>query len=129
MTVGELLQRMPADEFQRWKVLERFDPWGQRRDDWRIVLLSAQIAGLAGAKKSAEKKLPNPLAFKAVDCILEFNTELPDDPEDIDPIDAEQERARRAAEIERTALRMFGVGIKDVVPKKLIQEHDKPKGD
>jgi hypothetical protein len=129
MTVGELLQRMPADEFQRWKVLERFDPWGQRRDDWRIALLSAQIAALAGAKKSVENRLPDPLAFKAIDCILEFNTDLPENPEDIDPIDAEAERAKRAAEIEKTALRMFGVGAQHVVPKKIIQEHDKPKGD
>jgi len=124
MTVGELLQRMQADEFERWKILEGLDPWGQRRDDWRIALLSSQVAAIAGAKKR------DGYSFKAIDCILEFNTDLPEDEDDDSGIDASVAREKRASEIERQVLKMFGVGGKqNVMPtKKVIQEHDKPKG-
>lgn len=112
---------MTAEEFHRWKILERLDPWGQRREDWRIALLASQMAALVGAKKQ------DGTAFKAVDCMLEFNTDLPADEDD----ESEETREERAAAIERQVLKMFGVGGKapSVVPKKkIIQEHDKPKG-
>jgi len=116
---------MSAEEFQRWKVLERIDPWGERREDWRIALLASQVAGLAGAKKSKVAALPAADTFKAIDCILEFNMELPEVEEDIDPIDAEAAQQKRAAEIQGQVLRMFGFGAKQVAKKKIIQEHDK----
>lgn len=47
-------------------MLERLDPYGQRRDDWRIAKLSALVATLVGAKK------PDGTAFSAADLLLEF---------------------------------------------------------
>jgi hypothetical protein len=119
MTRSELLTRMDADEFEDWKILEQIDPWGQQREDWRIALLASQVAGLVGSKKQDGKP------FRAVDCLLEFKTDLPDSPDDDDPQTAEEQRRQRAAAIERQMLGSMGIGGKKTGAKKLIQEVDK----
>lgn len=51
MSRRQLLRAMDAQELLEWRVLEQVDPWGQRRDDLRIALLSAQIANYLGATR------------------------------------------------------------------------------
>ena len=57
MTRRQLLRATDSAELLEWRVLEGLDPWGQRRDDWRMARLAAQLAAFLGAK-NADGKVP-----------------------------------------------------------------------
>lgn len=45
MTRRELMSRLDAAERLDWQVLEDIDPWGQRREDYRIGVLAWVLLG------------------------------------------------------------------------------------
>lgn len=40
---------MPSSEFSEWMALERVEPLGAERDDWRSALMASQIINHLGA--------------------------------------------------------------------------------
>mgnify|MGYP003577192317 FL=1 len=90
---------MDAGEYARWRVLEKIDPWGERRMDWRFALLASQVSALVKAKTEDGRKV------RAIDCLLEFKIpEIEDEQEEPDPIDEELRRRARVANIEKQML-------------------------
>lgn len=67
MTVGEIETRMTARELVEWELLEKIEPFGEKRADYRAALIAQQIVNVAIIKPSARKKID---AF-----LLEFKTE------------------------------------------------------
>lgn len=65
MTVAEIYQTMPSSEFERWRVLEWVDPWGQRRADFQFGMLASVVANALGAKNNGQP-------FSANDFLLQF---------------------------------------------------------
>ena len=51
MTVGEMLQRMSAEEFTEWQIMDRtFDPFGSWRDDYRAGTMMVPVVNLLRSK-------------------------------------------------------------------------------
>ena len=46
MTVGELSDRMTAREMAEWEILERIEPFGESRADYRMALAASQIVNI-----------------------------------------------------------------------------------
>ena len=43
MTVGDLLDRMPADEFAEWQAFDQLEPLGGVADDYRAGIMAASL--------------------------------------------------------------------------------------
>lgn len=64
MPVGEMLDRMPAQELREWMAFASLEPIGEARGDWR----AAQVAQMLVAVNMGKGKKPPPIA----DFLLRF---------------------------------------------------------
>jgi hypothetical protein len=63
MTLGELFDRMPSDEFDLWVALYRRDPWGEQRADLRAGVIASTVANYAGKARSESAGPAKPADF------------------------------------------------------------------
>lgn len=66
MPVAELLERMPATEFDDWLRYEQIEPFGEIRADFRIAQLASLIANV---NRDPQKQ---PKAFGPMDFMPDF---------------------------------------------------------
>lgn len=99
---------MDALELLEWRVLERIDPWGQTRDDWRIAKLGASLASFLGAKKADEK------AIEASELLLVFDAPPGSDEDD----DVPEAPKQSAASIEKWLLAAAKANRNGVIVRK-----------
>ncbi len=64
--VDEFLKMFTARQFFEWQAYEQIDPWGERRQDYRIASLGALIANV----NRDSKKRPEPYTIE--DFLLKF---------------------------------------------------------
>lgn len=48
MTVRDMLNRMGADEFAEWQAFETLEPFGPRREEYRMGTLISHLCGVNG---------------------------------------------------------------------------------
>lgn len=60
------MHEITAQELLEWYVLEKIDPFGQKREDHRFALLASVVANAAGSKK------PDGKQFTSDDFMLKF---------------------------------------------------------
>lgn len=54
--MAELNERMSGYELLRWEILERSDPWGPKRADYRAAVIAWVMASCFGGKRKPKFK-------------------------------------------------------------------------
>lgn len=78
MTLGELFDRMPSDEFDLWVALYRRDPWGEQRADLRAGVIASTVANYAGKARSESAGPAKPADFMP---FLDRNDQVEEEPD------------------------------------------------
>jgi hypothetical protein len=66
MTVAQLMHSMSSREFSEWYVMERIEPWGERRHDLLFAHLMSLLANINRPNKEAK-------VFKPLDFLLDWD--------------------------------------------------------